>query len=96
VSFYIDELELRRTLTSLVSSDYQLLIKLDSTIEMRPTDQFMYNHDFYAEEHNLKMTGSTLSEVIEKNSPMNKTILFSTQEQVIESAFIIIRILNLS
>ncbi|KAI8881581.1 Cullin-domain-containing protein, partial [Backusella circina FSU 941] len=78
----LDELELRRTLTSLVSSDYKLLTKLDGTDEMRPTDQFMYNHDFYTEEQNLKMTGSTLSEVIEKNSPMNKTILFSTQEQI--------------
>lgn len=78
----IDELELRRTLVSLSCREYKLLKKNPEGDDIESSDQFSFNHDFATEKTQLKMTTATLSEVIEKNSTMNTTVLFAREQQV--------------
>ncbi|GAA5816112.1 hypothetical protein MFLAVUS_009635 [Mucor flavus] len=78
----LDELELRRTLVSLSCREYKLLKKNPEGDDIESSDQFSFNHDFATEKTQLKMTTATLSEVIEKNSTMNTTVLFAREQQV--------------
>lgn len=75
-------MELRRTLVSLSCREYKLLKKYPEGDDIEPTDQFSFNHQLVTEKNQFKMTTATLSEVIEKNSTMNTTVLFAREQQV--------------
>lgn len=79
---FSDELELRRTLVSLSCREYKLLKKYPAGDDIEASDQFAFNENFYTEKTSFKMTTATISEVIEKNSTMNTTVLFAREQQV--------------
>lgn len=78
----LDELELRRTLVSLSCREYKLLQKYPQGDDIKPTDQFSFNYEFYTDKDQLSMTTATLSEVIEKNSRLDTTVLFAKDQQI--------------
>ncbi|CEG80931.1 hypothetical protein RMATCC62417_15192 [Rhizopus microsporus] len=78
----LDELELRRVLTSLLWNEYSLLRKEPMDQEINPTDLFYFNDNFTCSSDNLKMTTATLNEVIEKDAELDKTVLLSREQQI--------------
>lgn len=78
----LDELELRRTLVSLSCREYKLLQKHPQGDDIKPTDVFSFNDQFYTDKDQLSMTTATLSEVIEKNARLNTTVLFAKDQQI--------------
>lgn len=78
----LDELELRRTLVSLSCRDYKLLSKYPEGDDIQSTDLFEFNQEFSSQKEELHMTTATLSEVIEKNSRLDTTILFAKEQQI--------------
>ncbi|OAC99490.1 Cullin [Mucor lusitanicus CBS 277.49] len=78
----LDELELRRTLVSLSCREYKLLQKHPQGDDIKPTDVFSFNYEFYAAKDHLSMTTATLSEVIEKNARLDTTVLFAKDQQI--------------
>ncbi|CEP12648.1 hypothetical protein [Parasitella parasitica] len=82
INSQLDELELRRTLVSLSCREYKLLRKYPPGDDIKPTDEFSFNHEFYTDKEQLSMTTATLSEVIEKNSRLDTTVLFAKDQQI--------------
>lgn len=82
MSLVLDELELRRTLVSLSCREYKLLLKYPEGDDIQSTDMFEFNQDFDSEKEELHLTTATLSEVIEKNSRLDTTILFAKEQQI--------------
>ncbi|KAI8974998.1 Cullin family-domain-containing protein [Pilobolus umbonatus] len=78
----LDEVEVRRTLTSLACRDYKLITKHPNNLDIKMTDMFSYNHQFTSPEDSLKMTTATIKEVIEKNSSINKLVLLGREYQL--------------
>ncbi|KAI7898057.1 Cullin family-domain-containing protein [Cokeromyces recurvatus] len=79
----LDELELQRILMSLTCKEYKLLRKVpEGNEEIESTDQFEFNHDFSTYKDQFSVITSTLSEVIEKNSRLDTTILFAREQQI--------------
>jgi hypothetical protein len=69
-------------LVSLSCRKHKLLIKYPEGEDIKPTDQFTYNLDFETDQGQFSMTTATLSEVIEKDSTLDTTILFSREQQL--------------
>lgn len=78
----LDELELRRVLTSLLWNEYPLLRKEPIDQEIKPTDLFYFNDNFTCSSDSLKMITATLNEVIEKDAELDKTVLLSREQQI--------------
>ncbi|KAI8099695.1 Cullin family-domain-containing protein [Halteromyces radiatus] len=78
----LDELELRRTLKSLVCGQHALLKKYPSSPDVEQTDQFIYNHDFESTETRIWMNTEKLNEAIENSVSVDQPVLIARDQQV--------------